>query len=42
MDHKGEMGPTPHFQSNCAVITAFTGKDLRAEREGNRYAVKAH
>jgi RNA 3'-terminal phosphate cyclase (ATP) len=33
--------PTPHYQSNCAVIAAFTGKDLQAERKGNRYVVKA-
>jgi hypothetical protein len=33
--------PTPHFQSNCEVIAAFTGTRVRAEARGSgRYEVK--
>jgi RNA 3'-terminal phosphate cyclase (ATP) len=31
--------PTPHFQSNCEVIAAFTGKRPQAERDGEGYRV---
>ena len=31
--------PTPHFQSNCAVIAAFTGKRIAVEGEANTHRV---
>ena len=32
--------PTPHFQSNCEVIAAFTGRRFGITQEGNGYVVR--
>lgn len=31
--------PTPHFQSNCEVIAAFTGRRFRVDGKANTYTV---
>ena len=33
--------PTPHFQSNCEVIAAFTGRRFKVESENQTYTVRA-
>jgi hypothetical protein len=33
--------PTPHFQSNREVITAFTGRRFKVEQENPTYTIRA-